>query len=90
MSFNLPLYLAFDLLKHFLIAISEIELVGDPVPTLTPSAVAGPSLSSTTFTLSPLPKYRNNQRTPSSAGPARPIPPDQLKCNILKGMSHKL
>lgn len=67
----------------------EIELVGDPIPTLTSSTIASPALSSTTFTLSPLPKYRNNQRTPSSAGPARPIPPDQLKCNILKAKAEE-
>ncbi|KAK3908010.1 Band 4.1-like protein 5 [Frankliniella fusca] len=62
----------------------DVDLVGDSTSCLASTAMAGPALSGGTYTLSPLPKYRNNQRTPSSAGPARPIPPDQLKCNILK------
>ncbi|XP_026290651.1 band 4.1-like protein 5 isoform X2 [Frankliniella occidentalis] len=62
----------------------DVDLVGDNPSCLASTAMAGPAVSGGTFTLSPLPKYRNNQRTPSSAGPARPIPPDQLKCNILK------
>ena len=60
--------------------------MGDSATTTTTTSVAGTAFSTGTYSLSPLPKYRNNQRTPSSAGPARPIPPDQLKCNILKGM----
>ncbi|KAJ1522773.1 hypothetical protein ONE63_001929 [Megalurothrips usitatus] len=68
----------------------DVEPVIDTATSLTTTTLTGPAVSPGTFTLSPLPKYRNNQRTPSSAGPARPIPPDQLKCNILKAKAEEV